>query len=255
MSSELVGLVAIITGASSGIGEATARQLAAQGAAVTLVARRKDRLDALAADIVRDGGQALVIATDITVQSHADAVVRETVSNFGRLDILINNAGIMVIGPFAQADLSRLDQMIDINNRALMYMTQAAIPHLKTAASQKGRGVADIVNISSVRGREAKSNYTAYNLTKFGVNGFSEALRQELAPDHIRVAVLEPGAVRTELNDHHGDTSIETRIAEFFATIEPLEAQDIADGISYAVTRPRRMAIREIFIFPTNQAG
>lgn len=254
MSSELNGLVAIITGASSGIGEATARRLAAQGAAVTLVARRKDRLEALAADIERDGGKALVITADITVQKYANEAVQETVSTFGRLDILVNNAGIMVIGPFAEADLSRLDQMIDINNRALMYMTQAAIPHLRAAASDKRRGVADIVNISSVRGREAKDNYTGYNLTKFGVNGFSEALRQELAPDHIRVAVLEPGAVRTELNDHHTDASIEKSIAEFFATIEPLEAQDIADGISYAVTRPRRMAIREIFIFPTNQS-
>lgn len=253
MTLHLNNTVAFVTGASSGIGEATARALAAQGATIALVARRKDRLDAIAADLRNKGGKALAIAADITDRTQAEAAIQATIDEFGRLDILVNNAGIMVVGPFEDADVDSLDRMLGVNNRALIYVTKAAIPHLKAAAADELRGVADIVNISSLAGRVATSNYAGYNMTKFGVNGFSEALRQELASDHVRVTVLEPGAVKTELNDYHTDPKVEKTIAEYFAAIEALEADDIADGVAYAVTRRRRMAIRELFIFPTEQ--
>lgn len=254
MASDLNGTVAIVTGASSGIGEATARSLAAAGATVALVARRKDRLDALAARITQAGGTAFVLPADITDQAAAEAAVAATIREFGRLDILVNNAGIMVVGPFVDADSNAIDRMIDINSRAMLYISKAALPHLKAAAAQGRRGVADIVNVSSLAGRVANGGFASYSLTKFGLNGFSEALRQELAPDHVRVTVVEPGPVNTELNDHHADPDVERSIGEVFASIEALEAEDIADGITYAVTRRRRVAIREIFITPTNQA-
>jgi NADP-dependent 3-hydroxy acid dehydrogenase YdfG len=253
MSAELKNVVAVVTGASSGIGAATARLLASKGASVVLVARRGDRLAALAAEIESRGGCALAIAADITSRASAEAVVSQVIERFGRLDILVNNAGIMIVESLADADISSLERMIDINNKALIYMTKFAIPHLQAAAGDETRGVADIINVSSLLGRVAWANFASYSLTKFGVNGFSEGLRQELAPKHVRVTVVEPGGVKTELNDYHTNSEIEKGITEFYESIEALEADDIADGIVYAVTRPRRMAVRELFIMPTNQ--
>lgn len=253
MSLKLVGAVALVTGASSGIGHATARALAEQGACVVVVARRKDRLDALVSDIEQSGGKALAIASDITDRASAEAAVQQAVDHFGRLDILVNNAGVMIIGPVTEKDIEGWEQMIALNQQALLYMTKAALPHLKAAADGEVRGVADIVNISSYAGRVASPNFAVYNMTKFGVNGFTEALRQELASSHVRVGVLEPGAVKTELNDNH-QGAIRADIETFFASIEALEAEDIADGIAYMVTRPRRAAIGELWIMPTEQA-
>jgi NADP-dependent 3-hydroxy acid dehydrogenase YdfG len=253
MSTDLKNTVAIITGASSGIGAATARSLASMGASVALVARRGDRLSALAAEITGLGGRALAIPADITDHTQAEGAIARTIEHFGQLDILVNNAGIMVVETVADADLSSLDRMIDINNKALLYMTKASIPHLQSAAAHGDRRVADIVNVSSLLGRISWGNYASYSLTKYGVNGFSEGLRQELAPKHVRVTVVEPGGTRTELNDYHTNASIEAGIKDFYGSIEALEAEDIADGITYAVTRQRRMAIRELFIMPTNQ--
>lgn len=253
MSSKLTGTVALVTGASSGIGHATARALAEQGASVVVVARRKDRLDALVSDIERSGGKALAIASDITDRAKAEAAVQRAVDHFGRLDILVNNAGVMIIGPVAENEINDWEMMIALNQRALLYMTKAALPHLQMAAENQTRGVADIVNISSYAGRVASPNFAVYNMTKFGVNGFTEALRQEVASSHVRVGVLEPGAVKTELNDHHqGD--IRAEIEAFFSSIEALEAEDIADGVVYMVTRPRHAAIGELWIMPTEQA-
>jgi NADP-dependent 3-hydroxy acid dehydrogenase YdfG len=202
---KLTGTVAIVTGASSGIGRATALQLAGLGASVALVARRKDRLDELAATITDAGGTAYAIATDITDRTHAEAAVARTVERFGRLDILVNNAGYMILGTVSDADVDDWDRMIAINQQGLLYMTKAALPHLQKAASENPRQVADIVNISSVAGRTAYPTMAAYNMTKFGVNGFTEALRQELAGIHVRVGVLEPGKVDTELDSHNSD--------------------------------------------------
>ena len=254
MSSKLTDTVALVTGASSGIGHATARALAEQGAAVALVARRKDRLDALVRHIESAGGKALAIASDITDRASAEAAVRLTVDHFGRLDILVNNAGVMIIGPAVENEIEAWEQMIALNQQALLYMTKAALPHLQAAAENGARCVADIVNISSYAGRVASPNFAVYNMTKFGVNGFTEALRQELASSHVRVGVLEPGAVKTELNDNH-QGAIRDEIEAFFESIEALEAEDIADGVAYMVTRPRHAAIGELWIMPTEQTG
>lgn len=253
MLSKLVGTVALVTGASSGIGRATALALAEQGARVVVVARRKDRLDALVGDIERSGGKALAIGSDITDRASAEAAVQQAVGHFGRLDILINNAGVMIIGPVLENEIEDWEQMIALNQQALLYMTKASLPHLQKAAENETRRVADIVNISSYAGRVASPNFAVYNMTKFGVNGFTEALRQEVASSHIRVGVLEPGAVKTELNDHHKG-AIRDEIEAFFASIESLDAEDIADGVAYMVTRPRHAAIGELWIMPTEQA-
>ncbi len=178
---ELDGTVALVTGASSGIGEATALALAAHGATVAIAARRKDRLDALATTIRDDGGQALVVEADITSQPEAERTVETTASELGRLDILVNNAGMMLLGPIENAPLQEWDQMIDINVRGLLYCAHAAIPHLLHAAEDGPRQVSDMVNISSVAGRVARRGSGVYNLTKHGVGAFSESLRQELA--------------------------------------------------------------------------
>lgn len=252
MSSKLLGTVALVTGASSGIGYATAHALAELGARVVVVARRKDRLDSLVSAIEQSGGTALAIACDITDRASAEAAVRQTVDCFGRLDLLINNAGVMIIGPVMENEVEDWERMISLNQQALLYMTKAALPHLKAAAQNGTRRVADIVNISSYAGRVASPDFAVYNMTKFGVNGFTEALRQELASSHVRVGVVEPGAVKTELNDHHKG-AIRDDIEAFFAGIEALDAEDIADGIAYMVTRPRHAAISELWIMPTEQ--
>jgi NADP-dependent 3-hydroxy acid dehydrogenase YdfG len=254
MSLKLSGTVALVTGASSGIGRATARTLAELGASVSVVARRSDRLDALVSDIESGGGAALAIACDITDRASAEAAVRQSVEHFGRLDILVNNAGVMSIGPVLESGVEDWEQMIALNQRALLYITKEALPHLQVAAETATRRVADIVNISSYAGRVASPNFAVYNMTKFGVNGFTEAMRQELGSSHIRVGVLEPGAVKTELNNQHKG-AIRAEIAAFFASIEALEAEDIADGVAYMVTRPRRAAIGEMWIMPTEQSG
>jgi NADP-dependent 3-hydroxy acid dehydrogenase YdfG len=252
MTSKLTNTVALVTGASSGIGHATVRALAAHGATVAVVARRKDRLDALVTEIEKAGGTALAIAGDVTDRVNAEAAVQATLDRFGRLDILVNNAGLMLLGPVTGADVDEWERMIAVNQRGLLYMTHAALPHLRAAAQDAPRRVADIVNISSIAGRKAWANYGVYNMTKFGVNGFTEALRQEVGPSHIRVGVLEPGAVKTELGSHNS-AAMRTEIDAFFAAIEALDAADIADGVAYMVTRPRHTAVSELWIMPTDQ--
>ena len=253
MTFPLTGTVALVTGASSGIGAATARRLASEGARVVLVARRKDRLDTLAAEIERAGGTALAVATDLTDRPAAEAAVQQALERFGRLDILVNNAGLMLLGPVVGADLGEWERMIDVNVKGLLHTTHAALPHLLRAAEQGPRQVADIVNISSIAGRVAWSGYGVYNLTKFGVNGFTESLRQEITQRHVRVGVLEPGAVATELGSHNNAQVQSEMIDPFYARTEVLNPEDIADGVCYMVTRPRHTAIGELWIMPTDQ--
>jgi NADP-dependent 3-hydroxy acid dehydrogenase YdfG len=253
MTAELTGTVAIVTGASSGIGRATALHLAAQGASVALVARRKDRLDTLVEKVHEAGGAALAVPTDIADRAQADAAVAATVAHFGRLDILVNNAGLMLLGPVSSTDADEWDRMIAINQHGLLSMTKAALPHLQAAAGDGLRQVADIVNVSSVAGRTAFATMGVYNMTKFGVNGFSEALRQELASSHVRVGVLEPGKVDTELDSHNNDQVL-AHIEANFGGFRMLDPEDIADGITYMVTRPRHTAIAELWVMPTEQA-
>lgn len=250
--SSLAGTVALVTGASSGIGAATARALAADGAAVALVARRADRLDALAHDITASGGTALPIAADITERADADASVARTITELGRLDTLVNNAGLMLVGPIEQAPIDEWDRMIDLNLTAALSMTKAALPHLLVAAERDPRRVADVVNISSTAGRQVKRGSAVYNLTKHGLGAFSESFRQEFSTRYVRMALVEPGAVDTELRDHIRDGVREGNI-ERARTLDPLQADDIAEAIRYIVTRPRRQTINELLIRPTLQ--
>ncbi len=251
---DLSGTVALITGASSGIGEATALSLAGRGAAVALAARRQDRLDELAARIADGGGRALALPVDITDQSQAEALVARAVDELGRLDTLVNNAGVMLLGPAVDAPLEEWERMVALNLQGLMYCTHAALPHLLAAAQDEPRRVADLVNISSVAGRRARSGSAVYNLTKHGVGAFSEALRQEVTGRHLRVSLVEPGAVATELRLHNRP-EIQREMQARFGELEILEAQDIADTITYIVTRPRRVAVNEVLIRPTEQEG
>ena len=252
MTERLDGTVALVTGASSGIGAAAAASLAAQGAAVALVARRKDRLDALAADIRAGGGKAVVIEADVTEEHQATSTVAQTVAELGRLDTLVNNAGVMLLGPAVDAPLTEWQRMVELNVLGLVYCAHAALPHLLGAAEDSPRRVADMVNISSVAGRVARSGSAVYNLTKHGVGAFSEGLRQEVTERHVRVSLVEPGATVTELASHNRPEILES-FRPRFAGVERLEADDIADAITYIVTRPRRVAVNEILIRPTEQ--
>ncbi|WP_030930960.1 SDR family NAD(P)-dependent oxidoreductase [Streptomyces sp. NRRL S-646] len=253
MTRRLEGTVALVTGASSGIGRATALELAREGAAVALVGRREDRLTELATEISKADGKALVVPADITTAEAAAEAVDRTVENLGRLDTLVNNAGLMLLGPAPAADLNDWRRMIDINLMGLMYTAHAAVPHLVKAAAEEPRRVADIVNIGSLAGRNAYAMSAVYSATKFGVGAFSEALRQELAGRHVRVSVVEPGSVDTELRTHNPDV-IQQHIVAALGDIERLQSQDIADTVGYIVTRPRHVAVAELLVRPTEQA-
>jgi NADP-dependent 3-hydroxy acid dehydrogenase YdfG len=247
MTGPLTGTVALVTGASSGIGAATARRLAGDGAAVAVLARREDRLAELADTISSAGGTALVVAADITDRQQADAAVRRVVTELGRLDTVVNNAGLMLVGPVADAPLDEWERMLDVNVRGLMFVTRAALPELVRAADSEPRRVADLVNISSTAGRVARPGTAVYNLTKFGVNGFTEALRQELLGQRVRVSVVEPGTVATELTDHVRD-GVREAIERQTGQLELLRPEDIADAVAYIVTRDRRVAVNEILV-------
>ena len=248
MGERLDGTVALVTGASSGIGEATARALARAGAKVAVAARRKDRLEALAAEI-----DALVIEADVAEREQAVGAVERTAKELGRLDTVVNNAGVMLLGPAAEAPLEEWERMVAVNVQGVLSVSHAALPHLLKAAEDGPRRVADLVNISSVAGRVPRSGSGVYNLTKFGVGAFSESLRQEFAERHLRVSLVEPGAVETELTDHIRD-GVREAVRERFRGVERMSADDIADAIEYIVTRPRHVAINEILIRPTEQA-
>jgi len=250
----LEGTVALVTGASSGIGEATARSLAARGAKVAVAARRLQRLERLATEIGRAGHTALAIEADITDHRQAIAAVERTADELGRLDILVNNAGQMLLGPIEDAPTEEWERMIDLNLKGLINTAHAAVPHLLAAAESSERGCADVVNISSVAGRIARSGSGVYNLTKFGVGAFSESFRQEFASRKVRSTLVEPGAVATELTDHLRD-GVREQVRGRFADIKTLEADDVADAIAYAVTRPWHVSLNEILIRPTEQVG
>jgi NADP-dependent 3-hydroxy acid dehydrogenase YdfG len=251
MANALEGTVALVTGASSGIGEATARSLAAHGAAVAVAARRRERLEALVAGIAAAGGRALALEADVTDQQQAIGAVERAVEQLGRLDTVINNAGVMLLGSVADAPTEEWDRMIALNLNGLLYVAHAALAHLTRAAQEGPRRVADLVNVSSVAGRRATAGSGVYNATKFAVNAFTEALRQEVTERHVRVSVVEPGAVATELTDHLRP-EVRERLRSGFQ-IERLQADDIADAIAYVVTRARHVAINEMLVRPTEQ--
>ena len=251
-SQDLENTVALVTGASSGIGQAAARTLAARGAAVALAARRGDRLRELAGEIADAGGTAVPIEADVSDREQAGSAVAQAVEELGRLDVLVNNAGVMLLGPIPEAPLEEWEQMVQVNLLGLLYTTHAALPHLLEAAEKDPRQVADLVNISSVAGRMARKGSGAYNATKHGVGAFSEALRQEVTGRHLRVSLVEPGAVATELQSHNRP-GVREEIEKRFEDMDILQAEDIADAIAYVVTRPRHVAINEVLVRPTQQ--
>jgi NADP-dependent 3-hydroxy acid dehydrogenase YdfG len=254
MSERLEGTVALVTGASSGIGEAAALELASRGADVALVARRVDRLETLARKVAATGRRSLVLGLDVTDEQQARAAVARTVDELGRLDTLVNNAGVMLLGPIVDAPVDEWERMVQLNLLGLLYCAHAAMPHLLAAADRGPRRVADLVNISSVAGRVARLGSGVYNATKHGVGAFSESLRQEVAQRHVRVSLVEPGAVATELASHNRPESL-AAIEQRFADVERLEAVDIADAIAYIVTRPRHVSVNELLVRPTEQVG
>lgn len=238
------GRVAVVTGASSGIGEATARSLAAAGFRTALLARRTDRLAALAAEL---GNGSIAIAADVTDHDAMIAAAGRVEAELGGADVLVNNAGVMLLGPFTLERHAELRQMVEVNLLGAMTATEVFLDQLRASDS------ADLVNISSVAGRTARAGNAGYAATKWGINGWSEALRQELQPG-VRVIVVEPGAVTTELTDHITHPESRQGSEQFYAQVA-IRAQDIADIITFAVTRPRTVSMNEILVRPTAQAG
>lgn len=247
MANPLSGRVALVTGASSGIGEATALALAEQGARVAISARRRDRLDALAARLATLGAEPLVLEADLLKEAEAQRIVHETEAHFGRLDVLVNNAGVMYLEPVAEADLGRWRQMLELNVLGLIASTQAAL------AGMTARRDGHIVNIASTAGRIANPNSAAYSASKFGVVGFSEALRREVYQHGIRVSVIEPGVVETELRDHIGHAATQQAINSWADGMRQLQSRDVAEAIVFCVTRPAHVNINEILMRPTDQ--
>lgn len=248
MSDKLRGKVAIITGASSGIGEAAARALAAEGAHVVVAARRAERLAALVSDIEESGGTALAVPTDVTKRESVEALVRQTLDAFGRLDILVNNAGVMPLSLIRKLHVEEWDRMIDVNIKGVLYCIAACLP------SMLDQGGGHIVNVSSVAGRRPFPGGTIYSATKFAVRAISQGIHLELsAKDRIRVVDIEPGVVATELTDHITDEDIATRFETTWADKTRLRASDVSEAILFAVTQPDRVNVNEILVRPTDQ--
>lgn len=241
------GKVAIVTGASSGIGEATAIALAAAGAKVVIAARRGDRLQSLSQRIQQSGGEVIALTVDVADESQVRDLVAKTQNQWGRIDILVNNAGVMLLGMIDGANTEDWRRMMNINVLGLMYATHAVLPIMKS------QGEGHIVNVSSVAGRVANAGSGVYNASKWAVNAFSEALRKEVYQNSIRVTIIEPGLVATELPQHITDSGAKERAAGFYGSLKNLESEDIAGAIVYAVTQPPHVNVNEILIRPTEQ--
>ncbi|GAA2118178.1 SDR family NAD(P)-dependent oxidoreductase [Actinomadura napierensis] len=243
MSDRLNGKVVLVTGASSGIGEATALALSAEGARVAAGARRADRLAALAD---KAPGEVLALDLNVADQDSVRAAVAATVERFGGLDVLVNNAGVMLSGPIAGADTTEWTRMVETNLLGSMYAVHAALPHL---LERKGT----VLQVSSTSGRTASASSGVYAATKFGINAFSEALRQEVTALGVRVVLVEPGFVSTELAGHITDPAIRAAAQEMAASMRTLQPEDIANAVVYALTQPEHVAVNEILIRPTDQ--
>jgi NADP-dependent 3-hydroxy acid dehydrogenase YdfG len=248
VSADLSGQAIAITGASSGIGEATALACAEAGAAVALAARRTERIQALAERIGAAGGTALAITTDVSDEDQSRAFIERTHSELGGLDVLVNNAGVMLLGPITDAPTEEWRRMIDANVFGVLYCTHAAVPLMRA------QGSGHIITVSSVAGRVVRMGSGVYNLTKWGVGAFSESLRQELAPQGIRVTLVEPGMVATELGSHNRPEVL-ADMRRRFEGVTAMEPRNIADAILYAITQPANVSVNEVLVRPANQAG
>jgi len=252
MTQILANTAALVTGASSGIGAATAKALAAQGAVVALLARRADRLQELKTEIESAGGSALVVPVDVTDAEQVSAAVARSVAEFGRLDTVVNNAGLIRMGSAAEAPLQDWDDLVAVNIQGVLYITRAALPHLIEAATDSPRGVADLVTISSTAGWVARPGTAVYSLTKFGVNAFSEGVRQEVLGKRVRVGVVGPGTVDTEIVTHLAAPS-RAAFEQQTAEMVKLRSEDIADAVIYMVTRDRRVAVNHMLVRAAEQ--
>jgi len=247
MAKKLAGKVALVTGASSGIGEATATALAEEGARVAVLARRSDRLEKVVKRIKDAGGEAVPIVVDLMNEAQLREAIHQTKETFGRIDIMVNNAGVMLLGKIEGTDTGEWRQMLDINVLAVMLACHEILPGMKA------QGGGHIVNISSVAGRQVKAGYSGYKASKWAVGAFSESLRQEVTKQHIRVTVIEPGMVATELRQHITDPEVRKAQEDAQHSITPLQAEDIAAVIVFAVTQPEHVSISEILVRPTEQ--
>ena len=243
---KLDGKVAVVTGASSGIGEATAEALAAEGVIVVAAARREDRLSELVERLEGNGSRAIAVQCDVTDEEQAHDLIRRVEEEFGRVDILVNNAGVMLLSKIEKGLSGEWRTMFEVNVLGLLYVTDAAV------AVMKRQGSGHVVNISSVAGRRVRPTIGVYSGTKFAVNAISEALRQEVIEDNIRVTVIEPGAVATELPDHITDEEAREGLGSLLE-LDILQPEDIANAVDYAVTQPERVSVNEILIRPTQQ--
>jgi NADP-dependent 3-hydroxy acid dehydrogenase YdfG len=248
MDIDLSGQVVAVTGASSGIGEATALACAHAGAAVALGARRAERIEGLAQQIVAEGGHAIAVPTDVGEEADANAFLQRAHAELGRLDVLVNNAGVMLLGPIENAATEEWRRMIHANVFGVLYCSHAAL------GLMRAQGSGHIVNVSSVAGRVARAGSGVYNLTKFGVGAFSESLRQEGVAIGVRVTTIEPGAVATELPGHNRPQVLE-QMAKRFAGVTPLSAEDIAGAILYAISQPPNVSVNEILVRPSGQGA
>jgi NADP-dependent 3-hydroxy acid dehydrogenase YdfG len=247
MSTDTNGRVAVITGASSGIGEATARALSAEGLRLALLARRAEKVESLAQELSASGPEAIAIEADVTDRGSLERAAQRVRDELGAADVLVNNAGQMLLGPFSSDQAEETRRMIETNLIGAMTATDLFLDQLRDG------GAGDLVNISSVAGRTARAGASVYNATKWGLNGWSEALRQELLPD-VRVIVIEPGAVATELTDHITHAGSKQAAERMYNDVEAISAEDVAEVIAFAVSRPRRVSLNEILIRPSKQA-
>ncbi|MDB6020019.1 MAG: oxidoreductase [Pedosphaera sp.] len=244
---KLNGKVVLVTGASSGIGEATVAALVKEGAKVAAVARRQDRLDALVKRLAGGPGEVLPIKADIAEESQARDAAARTEKKWGRIDVLVANAGVMLLGPVYQANTEDWRRMVNVNILGVLYCTHAVLPVM--IRQKEGH----LVNISSVAGRVVFAQSAVYCATKYAVRAFSETLRKEIYQDNIRVTVIEPGAVATELATHITNAGAKEMIEQLVSAMKPLESEDIAAAILYALTQPPHVDVNEILIRPTQQ--
>ncbi|MGK9264487.1 SDR family oxidoreductase [Sinorhizobium numidicum] len=246
MTDNIAGKTIVITGASSGMGAAAARHLAAKGASVVLGARRADRIDALAAEIADAGYKATAVVTDVTKQEDLRKLVGTAVETYGRIDVLINNAGVMPLSPLERLRVDEWDQMIDVNLKGVLYGIAAALPRMKEQKS------GHIINLSSVAGHKLFGGSAVYSATKFAVRALSEGLRQEMAPYNIRTTIISPGAVKTELLDHISERDVQKANQDYVGQVG-VPAETFARMVAFAISEPEDVGINEILFRPTAQ--
>jgi NADP-dependent 3-hydroxy acid dehydrogenase YdfG len=246
MSNNIEGKVVVITGASSGLGEATARLLSSQGASVVLGARRVDRLKSLADELTQKGGKALAVATDVTNSDQVKSLVAASVQKFGRIDVMINNAGLMPLSLIERLKIDDWNRMIDVNIKGVLYGIAAALPHMKKQKS------GHIINVSSVAGHEVRPGSVVYSATKHAVRVISEGLRQEVKPYNIRTTVISPGAVATELPNSITEPDVAENTQKFYEEFA-IPAESFAQAVLYAMSQPDEVDINEILFRPTRQ--